>query len=144
MTKHELSQLKHLNKEIELLKNEIADAEHKTKLTSDIVTGSDSTWPYIERTFKIHGIDEKYIQRRRNRLKRRLEELMEVRDELEEYIATIDDSQTRMIFTLRYVNGLSWKQVAKHIGGGNTADSVRMIHNRFLERMGESESSKSN
>ncbi len=142
MTKQELSQLKSLHREIELLKKEIEN--YKTRITSDIVTGSDSDWPYIERTFKIEGIDEKYIQRRRNRLKRRLEELLETRDELEEYIATIPDSQTRMIFQLRYVNGLGWKQVAAHIGGGNTADSVRMIHNRFLERMGESESSKSN
>ncbi|MEG1011026.1 MAG: hypothetical protein RSD27_11030 [Ruthenibacterium sp.] len=51
---------------------------------------------------------------------------------LSRYIATVEDSLTRQILTLRYVDGLSWTAVAAHIGGGNTADSVRMAHNRFL------------
>jgi hypothetical protein len=131
MTKHELSQLKYLKREIKLMKKEIAEAEHIT--TVDIVTGSEPVWPYTRRTYRIEGIDEGYIQRRERRLRRKLEELMDKREEIEEYISTIPDSQARMIFQLRYVNGLSWRQVAAHIGGGNTTDGVRMIHNRYLE-----------
>ena len=56
------------------------------------------------------------------------------RNRLERYIAVIPDSLTRQIFTLRFVNGFSWYQVAAHIGGGNTADTVRMACNRYLER----------
>ncbi len=52
---------------------------------------------------------------------------------LNRYIASVEDAQMRMIFSLRYVNGLNWQQVADHIGGGNTADSVRMSHERFLK-----------
>lgn len=52
---------------------------------------------------------------------------------LQRYIETIEDSQTRTIFTLRYFEGLSWHQVAWRLGG-NTSDSVRMIHNRYLAR----------
>jgi len=42
---------------------------------------------------------------------------------LERYIAGIDDSLIQQIFTLRFINRLSWQQVANRIGGGNTADS---------------------
>lgn len=53
---------------------------------------------------------------------------------LNRFINTIDDSQMRMIFSLRYINGLNWLQIAFSIGGGNTADSVRKAHDRFLVR----------
>lgn len=140
MTKKELSQLRYLNKEIELLKKQIEEAEYamKSHTVSDVVTGSNPVWPYQPRTFHIEGVAipeyEKRVKRLRNKLQRRLEELMEKREELEEYIATVPDSMIRMILTLRYINGLSWQQVANHIGGGNTADSVRKMHDRFLAK----------
>lgn len=140
MTKKELSQLRYLNKEIEMLKQQIADLEHKmeTEIVSDVVSGSNPEWPYERRRFHVEGIDikgyEKRLRRLKRKLGRRLEELMELREQLEEYIATIPDSLVRQIFALRYINGLSWKQIAAHIGGGNTADSVRMMHNRFLKK----------
>ena len=54
------------------------------------------------------------------------------RSRLERYISGIPDSLTRQIFTLRFVDGLSWVKVAICIGGANTADSVRMVVNRYL------------
>jgi len=56
--------------------------------------------------------------------------------ELQTFIANIDDSLVRLIFTLRYIDGLSWHQVAWRLGG-NTSDSVRMTHNRYLARLTE-------
>ena len=58
--------------------------------------------------------------------------MIDLVEEIEEYINTIDDSLTRQILSLRYVNGLTWEQVAASIGGGNTADSVRKVAERFL------------
>jgi len=141
MTKQELSQLRYIKKEIELLQKQIADAEYavETHKAFDVVEGSNSKWPYQRKKFYIEGVNipeyEKKVKRLRRKLHRRLDELMEKREELEEYIATVPDSMIRMILTLRYVNGLSWSQVAAHIGGGNTADSVRMMHNRFLQEI---------
>lgn len=54
-------------------------------------------------------------------------------ERLHNYIDDIEDSLLRQIFTLRYVKGLSWVQVAHRVGG-NTADSCRMMHNRYLQR----------
>jgi len=50
------------------------------------------------------------------------------------YIAKIDDALTRQIFSLRYIDQLSWSHVAQRIGGGNTAESVRKRHNRYLKK----------
>lgn len=51
---------------------------------------------------------------------------------LERYIATIEDDQTRMVFRLRFVHCMTWSQVARAIGGRNTANSVKKICYRHL------------
>lgn len=56
------------------------------------------------------------------------------RNRLERYIADIPDSLTRQVFTLRFINGLHWYQVAMSIGGGNTEDSVKKVCYRYLRR----------
>ena len=53
---------------------------------------------------------------------------------LRRYIASIDDALTRRIFELRYVDRCSWDQVARKVGGGNTAEAVRKRHNRYIRR----------
>ena len=53
---------------------------------------------------------------------------------LRNYIANIDDALTRRIFELRYINQYSWDQVARKVGGGNTAEAVRKRHNRYIRR----------
>lgn len=63
--------------------------------------------------------------------------LTAVEDEIEleylrNYIANIDDALTRRIFELRYINQYSWEQVARKVGGGNTAEAVRKRHNRYI------------
>lgn len=48
------------------------------------------------------------------------------------WIGSIDDMQTRMIFRLRYIRGLTWKEVAALIGG-NTGRSVRLRAYRYMK-----------
>lgn len=136
MDKKKLSQLRYLNKEIELLKEQIDNLDYS--ITTDTVKGSDTEYPYINHSIKITGIDIQDYERKAKRLKRKLsrrvEELLDLLEEINEYIESIDDSLIRQIIILRYINGLTWDQVAAHIGGGNTADSVRMALNRFLKR----------
>lgn len=55
------------------------------------------------------------------------------RNRLERYISGIPDSLTRQIFTLRFINGLTWCQTAMHIGGGNTEEGVRKRTYRYLK-----------
>lgn len=56
------------------------------------------------------------------------------RKRLEEYIDSIDNEFLRQVFTLRFVNGLPWEQVAAGIGGGNKAESVRVECYRYLRQ----------
>lgn len=59
-------------------------------------------------------------------------EIERVKVPIAEWIKTIDNDQTRLIFRLRFMRGLSWKEVAAVIGGRNTEDSVRMACYRYL------------
>lgn len=53
--------------------------------------------------------------------------------EVEKFIASIKDSHTRRIVELRVVEGLSWREVAEEIGGGNTENGVKKIYSRLFE-----------
>jgi hypothetical protein len=53
--------------------------------------------------------------------------------EMEIFLRGIQDTQTRLIFILRFVDLKSWNEVAAHIGGGNTEGSVRMACYRHLK-----------
>ncbi len=68
------------------------------------------------------------------------------RARLERWIREVPDSLTRQIFHLRFVDGLTWAQVAAQIGGGNTDAGVKMICYRYLkreERRAEAETERS-
>lgn len=141
MTKKELSQLYNLNREIEHQKDELARLEMKTKdcTVHDSVRGSDTQWPYTEHTIRLYGVSDcvelracsNEIADIKQLIRLNIEKCMIERNRLERYISAVEDSLIREILRLRYINGLSWLQVANHIGN-NTADSVRKAHDRFL------------
>lgn len=49
------------------------------------------------------------------------------------FIIAIRDNQTRLVFRLRFLRGLTWKEVATVIGGRNSEDSVKMVCYRYLD-----------
>ena len=55
------------------------------------------------------------------------------RNRIERFIAEIDDSRTRLIFTLRCIDCMSWGRVAEYMGGGMTADTARQIYSRYIK-----------
>lgn len=61
-------------------------------------------------------------------------EVGQKRREIELYVNGIPDDQTRMIFRLRFLRGMSWGKVASIIGGRNTKDSVRMVCCRYCNK----------
>lgn len=56
---------------------------------------------------------------------------------IKEYIDTIQDNRTKLIFKLRFVCGFSWAEVADVIGGRNTEEAVKSVCYRYLQVDGE-------
>ena len=94
----------------------------------DTVRGSSKYFPYQERIFVISGV----VSRRTVEHESLKKELDAEKTEIEDFIAKINDSLVRDILTLRFIGGLSWNEVAKVVGGGNTATNVRLIVRRFF------------
>ena len=134
MTRQKLKQIRHLKREIELLQDQIVNLE--SEIVTDKVKGSDPNHPWTERHYIIRGLpgerNEKLL-RLRDRLERRKSDLQDMRAEIFEWVESIDDSLIRQIIILRHVNGLSWRKVAREIGAGTTWDSLRKMHDRFIE-----------
>lgn len=147
MTKKELSQLYYLNREIGQLEQHKREIQHQIDSigkAADTVKGSAASFPFMLRSILIEGTDAQSSERA---LKLR-EELIDIKrlierrskqctceyNRLMHYINEIDDSLTRQILSLRFVNGLSWNQVASCIGGGNTEGSVKKSCYRFMQK----------
>lgn len=136
MNKNQLRQLRHFKSEIRLLKQQIDNLE--SEIVTDRVRGSDVEHPYIEKTYIIRGLayDRRKIKRLKEKLQRRVDDLIDLVVEINEYIETIDDSLLRQVIILRHVNGLTWDQVAAEVGGGNTGNTLQKMHDRYFEGRG--------
>lgn len=62
-------------------------------------------------------------------------EIAENGKKVEEFIATIENDQTRTIFRLRFLRCLAWKEVAAVLGGRNTEAGVRMMCYRYMDKL---------
>lgn len=138
MTQEELSRLLTIQKEIDIIKREINNTNAaNVPYTVDKVTGSSSSFPYTKIQYKIGGydLDSYYIKldRLNKKLTAKLNELMDERDKINDYIETVGDAVIRMILTLKYVNGMTWSQIGNEIG--YSSRSVRLKHANFIKRL---------
>lgn len=113
MTIHELSQLRHLRREIDFEREQLSGLVRERPISA----------AHVAETAE-----------KCRRLAERMEQHIAERDRLEAYITGINDSLTRQAFILRFSDGLSWRAVACRIGGGNTADGIRMQCCRYLRK----------
>ncbi len=129
MIKKYLVEYRSLRKEIEDFECELRnDYQH------DKVMGSSSQFPYTRRTFSVKGLKD---NRRNDERLARLNALRLQKKKVDKFISEIPDRITKRIFILKYIEGenkRSWAEVAEEIGGGNTADGVRMCVNYYLKK----------
>jgi hypothetical protein len=142
VTKEVLSQYSDLQEEvkevrlkIERLEKDISKIE-AGKMVIDSVSGGDGG----KQHFKIEGIPFPEYSRKKTLLYARKatlqlleDDLLEKTNEVEEFIASVDDSRIRRIINLRFLENQSWNKVADQIGGNNTEDSVRKAFDRFMK-----------
>lgn len=137
MTLNELSQLYWLNREIEMDQERLAELEAKaTSISSPNLSGVPGGSNHFDNKIQRYVADIVDLQMI---ILAKQQQCIHERNRLERYIATIPDSLTRQIFTLRFVNGLPWLQVALHIGGNNTEASVKMTCYRYIDKTNASE-----
>ena len=124
-----LKQYKDLCREIkELENNYIKKLENRN--VSDIVTGSNNEFPYQIMNFKVEGLV--HTNKLREVLVERKVKCEQLKIKIEEFISDIPDSRTRRVFQYRYIDGLTWQQVSRRIGGYEES-YPRKIHDRYLE-----------
>lgn len=127
MTVRELSQLYWLNREIPRDEERIAQLRAKAQSApspdmSGMPHGSGGNTSRTEKYAVELASREKLLMNRKAE-----------RDRLQSFINDIPDSLTRLIFSYRFENNLSWKEVAKKIGCGNTDESVKKRCYRYLD-----------
>lgn len=131
MTIKELSQLRWLEKEIEL------DTERLRKLEAKMAPGGQS----FDRIPSFGtgtpsdpaGNLGTELADLRDAIRAKRQKSAAERDRLLRYIASVDDSLTRIIMAMRFVDGLSWRMTARRLGGGNTGDGCRKRCQRYLK-----------
>lgn len=130
MTKNELSQLFYLNREIQREKQRLAELQAAATSVTAKISGLPHVGSISDKTAIAAQIaDCKAI------IEAKIQLSVVEYNRLNRFIAGVDDCLMRQILSLRYVNGLSWTAVALHIGGGNTPDSIRKTHDRWLAKL---------
>lgn len=126
----------------ELLKEterEINRLNQKTKtIIQDSVKGSFHEYPYIEQHFKVQGTaftvkDDSRLRYEERLLEQRKAKAASVRRQVDEWLLTVPIRMQRII-RYKYLEGMTWEQVAVRMGRRATADSVRKELERFFEK----------
>lgn len=131
-----------LDVEIPKLEKRLKDIEDGEKVKDKVRGGLGGN-----ESFNIEGIPVKEYERKKTDLftkkllliqrKSTLEvlklEIEQKKNDVETFIAGIEDSRMRRIVSMRFMENLSWNQVADRIGGGNTEGSVKMAFQRFMK-----------
>ena len=136
MNKQELEEVFYIEKEIQDLEKRIERKEKQTENVSDVVQNGH------KRHAVIHGIDVKRaykIQNMYEKLKKFKIQLIEKKQEIENYIERIPFSEIRQIFRYKYLDNKNWVQIAHEMNNlyhnkEYTEDSVRCKHERYLKK----------
>lgn len=127
---------------IDRLENDIDRLESKVESIADVVKGGAGG----EQRYSVEGYTEdqqrlrtdlmvkKMLLSQRKALLTTLKfEILEKANEVEIYIASIDDSYMRRLVSFRVLDGLKWGEVAIKMGGNNTEDSVKKAFYRYIK-----------
>ena len=125
-----LARLRALKKEVEMLSERAAQLEMRAKGGRVVVAGLpfrrlEATEDFSEEMALLH-----------DRLVRRRRESMEELGRLYTFIDDIPDPDLRLIFTYRYIDGLSWLRVAYKTGHYDE-QVPRKKHNAYLRQICE-------
>lgn len=110
----------------------------RSTIIVDNVKGSMTDFPYVEKHFKIEGIqynvkDEGQLKLDEKLLIERKENAKKIKLEVEKWINTIPVRMQRIV-RYKFFEDETWEQVAMRMGRNATAYSIRKEFERFLDK----------
>ena len=113
--------------------------QKKKTIIQTNVKGSMHEFPYVEQHFKVQGTiftvkDDSRLRYEEKLLERQKARAEQIKQQVEEWMLTISSRMQRIV-KYRYLEGLSWAEVATKLGKKASADSVRMELERFLKKI---------
>ncbi len=129
MTKDELSQIYYLNRETKDLQKKIVEINDLAKSCNTKITGLTN----VCETSKIASMYNTEISDLKELLNSNLKKCLLELKKINQFIQNIDDSQMRLILTYRYIDRLTWQQIAFRIGESDE-QYPRKKHNAFLKK----------
>lgn len=136
------AEIKELRRLIKMTEERLEKIE-KEGAVSDVVSGGMGGIQHFKVTgfpTPEHAKVKQLLISRRQRLRMKEDELLELTNQIEEYIESIKKSEIRIMFRMYYIEGLTWNQVAHQMNEMfsktkriYTENSCRMKRNRFFE-----------
>lgn len=127
-----------LQDEIKKLEKQIRKMETSRCQVSDSVKGTRPDGTYGSITITGFPVPDYYrrkklLEKRKNNLSEFELRLLELTNDVDDYINSLADSRMRRMIRYKFFDELSWVQVAHRMGGKYTADGCRKQIERFLE-----------
>lgn len=142
MDKQILKQIPDIRKEIQDLEKEIAAIKRRIDVLKknevcDTVTGSRADLTVGPIKIRGHpdrefGVRMGDLQKKKDLMEKKKTELAKIENDAEEYIQSIPQSGMRRLMRYRYMDGLSWQQVAARMGSKHSSESCRKRVKRFM------------
>jgi hypothetical protein len=134
LTKEELGQYRSLKREIEVLEKKLDnlyDKRVEVPVVAGKVCASSKDFPYTPYRVGVL-MDDPMVANDLNRLisirEQRLVKCRQFLSEIEDYINEIENSETRMIFQYRFIDGMKLIQISDEIGLDRSVIGKRIVN----------------
>ena len=137
-----VEEIKDLRRRIHELEKHIDRIKTEGTVKDTVSGGMGGTQHFVVEGFPVPEYSRKMmlLRSRKAMLEEKEAELLELTNQVEEYIGSIEKSELRIMFRLYYIDGLTWIQVAHRMNQmfpkrrkAYTEDSCRMRNTRFFE-----------
>ena len=136
MTIEDLNQLQYLQKFIDHERDRLEAMRESLDAKSPVI----SDMPKTPGASDMIGDTIPNIIDEATRIEESLAKYTEMQERLLTFIHQVPNLRIKMLMTLRFVDGLTWDEVADYADNGNgkcTADNVRMAVNNYINRTGD-------
>lgn len=129
ITKEELEKIYYINKEIIMWQRELDKLKCASLVKSPIISD-------MPRGGQPVGMEDYAINLAECEamIAGLLARVQEQRKRIMEFINSMDDSLMKQIIFYRHISCMTWNEVARSIGGGNTEDSIKKVYQRYLKK----------